>query len=200
MRNGVNVLIDNQPQALPPSGKIEYPLTAGEHKVTMDRDGGQAELSRSFQLGERFRFTPLFRRKLDAAIVDIRDEHGISYVSVELNGKKSVEMVVDTGAASVSLSWETAVEVGLNPAAGEEIRVAVADGKTYLARKVTIPTVRVGGALARNVECVVNPPEYPNVPLLLGKSFLKHFKQEIDEVKGELVFSKALDSDAELSH
>ena len=130
--------------------------------------------------------------------VDFRDEHGSSYVQVSLNDKKTMEMVVDSGANTVSLPWAIAIDIGLNPVNGREVIVKVGNGRKYVALEVTIPVVRVGGAVARNVKCAVDPPEYADAPLLLGKSFLKHFKWELDEVKRKLVFSKALDDEAEL--
>jgi clan AA aspartic protease (TIGR02281 family) len=134
----------------------------------------------------------------EPAIVDYRDEHGSSYVQVELNGKKTVEMVVDSGAQIVSIPWKTAIDIGLNPASGERVPIVGAGNMAYIAWKVTIPTVRVGGALARNVECVVDPPQHSGTPLL-GKSFLKHFRWELDEQKRKLVISQTLDDDADLT-
>ena len=120
-------------------------------------------------------------------------------MKVSLNDSKTVEMVVNSGANVVSLPWKVAVEMGLNPASGKHVGLQGADGTKHAAWKVIIPTLRVGGAVARNVECVVDPPEYADAPLLLGKSFLKHFRWELDKGRGKLVFSKALDDEAELS-
>jgi len=130
--------------------------------------------------------------------VDIRKEGDESYVQVELNGRKTLEMVVDSGAETVSLTWRMAEELGLNPANGKTVRLGIANGQTYLAKMVTIPIVRVGGAVARNVECTVDPPQNSSSPLLLGMSFLKRFQWKLNAVESKLIFSEVIEDNAEL--
>ena len=79
-------------------------------------------------------------------------------MKAELNGKETADLMVDSGASSISLPWTLAVKIGLDPEHGDPITVQLADGTTRPAKRVVIPIVRVGAAVVKNVDCVVGMP------------------------------------------
>jgi clan AA aspartic protease (TIGR02281 family) len=111
------------------------------------------------------------------------------YVEVELNGRKTLEMAIDTGAEVLCVPWKTAIEAGLDPERGKPVRVQVADGTTSLARQVTMPVVRVGRFEARNVECTVLPIGAGEATPLLGQTFLGEYSYRIDAGERMLLLS-----------
>ncbi len=90
----------------------------------------------------------------------------------QINGK-SVQLMVDTGATSVSLSLEDAKRIGLNYTAGRPVRISTANGTTQ-GWVVSLSSVRVGDVEVTNVEGVVSSGSMPYV--LLGNSFLNRFQ------------------------
>jgi clan AA aspartic protease (TIGR02281 family) len=98
-------------------------------------------------------------------------------VEAELNRKRTVRLVVDTGASYTVLFPEVARDLGLlsDPSDGD-LSLWTAGGEVG-ARIVTIKTVQVGGVSVLNLPVAVlglpNPPE--GIDGLLGLSFLNHF-------------------------
>jgi aspartyl protease family protein len=97
-------------------------------------------------------------------------ENGHYYVKADINGS-SIEVLVDTGASAVALSYEDAMSVGLRPGTLKyDVPVSTANGVTKAARvklrKVEIDTVRVA-----DVDAFVMPEGALN-GTLLGMSFL----------------------------
>lgn len=90
----------------------------------------------------------------------------------QINGK-SVQLMVDTGATSVSLSLEDAKRIGLNYTAGRPVRISTANGTTQ-GWVVSLSSVRLGDVEVTNVEGVVSSGSMPYV--LLGNSFLNRFQ------------------------
>jgi clan AA aspartic protease (TIGR02281 family) len=124
-----------------------------------------------------------------SARVPIVQRGSLWYVDVELNGKKKLEMAIDTGAEDLCVSWKTAVEAGLDPDRGRPTRMQVADGTTTLARTVKVPVVRVGDFTAANVECTVLPRTAGEATPLLGQAFLSAYHYQIDAGERMLVLS-----------
>lgn len=112
--------------------------------------------------------------------IRLEAERGSLFVDVVV-GKKSVRMVVDSGAALVTLPTRTAVELGVDvPLDARKLKLVQADGREILARAVTLPRVRVGEFEAQNVEAAVLDASASNAEPLLGMSYLSHFKTELD--------------------
>ncbi|MFT3880303.1 MAG: retropepsin-like aspartic protease [Gemmatales bacterium] len=106
---------------------------------------------------------------------------GTYSIEVTLNTKTPVKMIFDTGASSISLPYEMAVKAGLKPdEAKQKVRVSIANGQVVEGKRMKLDSVRVGKFELKNVECIVMPEDSPNVPALLGGSFLNNFKYEVD--------------------
>lgn len=114
--------------------------------------------------------------------VALRRTQGDSlYVSVVIDGKHTHEMIVDSGASLISLPYKVAVASGLEPKDTDPtIILTQADGQPISAKRITIPSVRVGKFTVENVDAAVLGPEAAYAEPLLGMSFLGNFKVEID--------------------
>jgi aspartyl protease family protein len=112
--------------------------------------------------------------------IPLDSERGSLYVDVVV-GKKTVRMVVDSGASLVTLPIKTATELGIVvPVDARVLRMVLADGRSIPARAITLPRMRVGEFEAKNVEAAVLDAAASNAEPLLGLSFLRHFKTELD--------------------
>ena len=89
-----------------------------------------------------------------------------------INGR-TVQLVVDTGATSVSLGAQDAERIGLKYKAGEPVRMSTANGTTT-GWRIKLDSMRVGDVDVYNVDAVVTPGSMPFV--LLGNSFLTRFQ------------------------
>jgi len=90
----------------------------------------------------------------------------------QINGK-STNMVVDTGATTVSLSVHEAQRMGLDYKSGQMIQLSTANG-VISGWLVKLGSVRVGDVVVHGVDGIVSSGSMPVV--LLGNSFLTHFQ------------------------
>ncbi len=119
--------------------------------------------------------------------IPLERQSGTYMIEVILNGKDPVKMVFDTGASSISLSYEMAAKAGLKQTdPSTKVKVTIANGQTVDAKKVKLASVRVGKFEIKNVDCVVMPENLPESPPLLGGAFLNNFKYEIDADAGKV--------------
>lgn len=133
--------------------------------------------------------------KVEASVlsetVRTRKEGGVHWVDATFNGKTVKPLVFDTGASTVVLPAEFAAQIGANPAAdAPPVKVQVADGSEVTARKVVIPSIRVGKFTVKDVEALVMPADKANVPPLLGQTFLRHFTYKFTPDANALVLTK----------
>ena len=113
---------------------------------------------------------------------------GSLIVSVVIDGKHTQEMTLDSGANLITLPRDVAEKCGILVRPEDpQIVMGLADGSRITGNLVTIGSVRVGKFTAENVECAVLGAEAANAPVLLGMSFLEHFKFQVDAAKGILV-------------
>lgn len=106
----------------------------------------------------------------EAEIILHKSMNGHFEAEVEINGK-TVSMLVDTGASAVSLSWEDAREVGLNPEnLNYSATVTTANGEASAA-PVKLAQITLGTISRRNVPALV-ATEGRLEQSLLGMSFL----------------------------
>jgi clan AA aspartic protease (TIGR02281 family) len=123
--------------------------------------------------------------------IKLRNDGGSLWVDVSINGKKSEEFVVDSGASSISIPVRMATALGIEPKDSDpDVTVSLADGSTVDGKLIKIENVRVGKFVVEQVECVVLGPEAIAAPPLLGLSFLGQFKFEVDTSKSELKLVK----------
>jgi clan AA aspartic protease (TIGR02281 family) len=122
--------------------------------------------------------------------IKLRKEFNTYWVAAVVNDEPAIEMVVDSGASTVLLPYETAVKLGVKPGKNDpEIRMVVADGRTITGYRMKIDTLRVGQFIAKDVECAVLGADAVNAEPLLGMSFLADFKFEIDSGNSELLLT-----------
>jgi aspartyl protease family protein len=108
-------------------------------------------------------------------------DHGVPIVDVAINGNTQ-PMIWDSGASVVSLSDETATAMGLHATdADKTVVMTVANGRKVSAKLVVARAIRVGPFIARDVECVIDPPGDPRPPDLLGESFQCLFLARMDQ-------------------
>jgi clan AA aspartic protease (TIGR02281 family) len=123
--------------------------------------------------------------------IELRKEGGIYWVDATFNGKVTRPLAFDTGASAVVLPAALAAAIGLKPGPGDPtVRAQVADGSVVEAKQMTIPSVRVGKFTVKDVVCIVMPADKPDVPPLLGQTFLKNFSHKFNGEAGTLVLSE----------
>jgi len=119
-----------------------------------------------------------------AEVVPARMDNGTPVVAVTINGKK-IAMIWDSGASFVSLSAETAEELGIHPTDKDPmVEMVIADGSKVRSKMVILPSVTVGIFTAKNVECIIDPKGKQRSPDLLGGAFQRHFLCRVDERAG----------------
>lgn len=95
---------------------------------------------------------------------------GQFHASAEVNGMP-LTMIVDTGASMVTIPFEQAERVGIDPAALEfSIPVVTASGRSAVA-PVHLASIRIGQVAVFDVEAAVAPPGHLKTALL-GMTFL----------------------------
>lgn len=96
--------------------------------------------------------------------------NGHFITDAEANGRR-IEVMVDTGASVVALTYEDAQAIGVAPAPRDFThRVSTANGTSRVA-PVMLDRVLIGDIMVRNVQAVVSEPGKLNITLL-GNSFL----------------------------
>lgn len=130
---------------------------------------------------------PLHQRivKIEADIfnetIPLNEEGGGLMVDVVID-RKTVPMVIDSGATHITLPSRTAVELGVEVGADSTpARVRLATGDEIMAHLVTLPRVRVGQFEAADVDAIVLDAAATQAKPLLGLSFLSRFRFEIDQ-------------------
>jgi len=100
-------------------------------------------------------------------------------VKALLNGEIEATLLLDTGATSTTLSKALATRLGIKE---ESKGVSIlADGSRVTTSRVTLDSVKVGSAVREKVAAsVFDEPPGIGVDGLLGMSFLKHFKVQLD--------------------
>ncbi|TDJ57691.1 MAG: TIGR02281 family clan AA aspartic protease [Nitrospina sp.] len=109
---------------------------------------------------------------------------------VLLNGKVETNLLVDTGASSITLSEEIAQKLGIrNLKRLPQLTFSTAGGEQK-APLVVLKKVQVGGATIRNVEANINPHAGgEGYDGLLGMTFLGNYKLEIRLDTNEMVLT-----------
>ncbi len=109
--------------------------------------------------------------ELGGAVTVLADRRGHFVVAPLIDGKR-IQMLVDTGASAVALSYEDAVSAGIRVAPNDfTVPVNTANGVTQAA-PVRIAEVQIGDITVRGVEALVAKPGAQKVSLL-GMTFLK---------------------------
>lgn len=125
--------------------------------------------------------------------VPMKKDGGTFGVPIEINGALTLDFVVDSGAADVSVPvdvFSTLIRTGTikdSDVIGEETYV-LADGSKSKSMTFTIRSLKVGDKVVENVRGSVASS---HGILLLGQSFLERFKSwSVDNVKHELLLER----------
>jgi aspartyl protease family protein len=123
--------------------------------------------------------------------VDLRKQSGVFWVDATFNGKVVKPMVFDTGAGLTTIPASLAEEIGLKPSPSDPIvHCETADGTVVDARRMTIPSLRIGRFQVNSVDCAVMPASKGEVAPLLGQSFHRHFTYKFTPESGHLILSR----------
>jgi clan AA aspartic protease (TIGR02281 family) len=137
------------------------------------------------------------RDKVNSDTINFEMHGGVPTVPVTLNGNVQISAIVDSGAASVSISEKLAKRLDLKPGPNDrKTHVVTADGTISEVSVMTIKSIRLGRFTVENVECVVVPDNGKNVDTLLGGTFLRRFVYRMDLAAGQLRLSQVLDNAA----
>ena len=125
---------------------------------------------------------------------------GVPHVPVMLNDSVKSEMVVDSGAAMVLLTADTAKQLGVDQPQPKERKekFVTADGTVVEGRVVTLASVRVGAFTVENVEAGLLPEGSKGSDDLLGGTFLRHFVYKMDLAGGVIHLTQIPDQNATL--
>jgi len=156
-------------------------------KALIAESGKQLKFEPSSAFESSYRKLDEFEKAIHTEKVSLRRDGNTFYASVVINGKHTAEMIVDSGASLISLPWELAVTMGLEPKAGDkQILLSMADGRTIPGHLKTIDSVRVGTFTVEKVECAVLGREAVNAEPLLGMTFLGEFQFQLDAAESTL--------------
>ncbi|MCK5451101.1 MAG: retroviral-like aspartic protease family protein [Candidatus Omnitrophica bacterium] len=121
-------------------------------------------------------------------IKSVVDTHLI--VEANINNKAIVRLMVDTGAAFVTISPAMGRRIGYENVSNlKTVELTLADGSCIQGHLVVLKTIKVGNFEARNVKAVIADRGDMDHGLL-GMSFLSNFDISINTDKNELVLNK----------
>ena len=177
--------------------RIGRPLLQLRHACTADEaciEQRQLFAIKQFQsLGASLgSITPLQSQNSLSAktVVQLKSDGGIFVVPVEINGAITLDFIIDSGAADVSVPADVVSTLirtrTIQPSdfIGKQTYV-LADGSEAPSAVFIIRSLRVGSHLVENIRGSIAPAQGT---LLLGQSFLQNFKTwSIDNTKHALV-------------
>lgn len=166
--------------------------STGEEKKEMLRAWEKKRQERKIQLdpGSQVYNRPVVKKEKEVG-VERQGDH--LFVSAVLNGKVKVKLMLDTGSSLVVVSSELARQLGVDtkkdPA---DIEMTMANGTEVPAKLVKLNTIKVQDASACDVDAAVIYQEkaFSDFDGLLGMSFLKFFKFEINLAQAKLILQE----------
>jgi len=125
--------------------------------------------------------------------IEVSRQENHLFVNALLNGKVNAKLLIDTGASFVVLS--PAIAKGLNisvEGAKPDVKMTLADGSEVSGKLLKLDNISIGEVKADDVQAAVIYQEntFQGFDGLLGMSFLKLFKFEINLEKSKLVLQK----------
>jgi clan AA aspartic protease (TIGR02281 family) len=124
------------------------------------------------------------------SVIPLENENGTFVVPVQINGAITLDFVVDSGASDVSVPADVVSTlirtktIGPSDFVGQQTYV-LADGSEAPSDVFIIRSLKIGDRLVSNVKASVASPK---ATLLLGQSFLRHFKSwSIDNARHALI-------------
>jgi len=100
---------------------------------------------------------------------------------------REVDLLLDTGAAYTTISWDTAKDLGYDPAGSpERVSIVTANGVIEVP-KLAVRRIIFRELIAKHVEVICHDiPELAEIEGLIGLSFLQHFRVVLDFKKSVL--------------
>jgi len=171
-----------------PKDKEKVEKAKGRPKVT--REEKKKHLSALKERRENYLKIKKERLEQEAAQKEYRikslDER-MMVVEAVLNDRIRTKLLVDTGATYVGISPRLAKKLGYKiNKNSKKIDLILANGSRHQGVPITLRSVKIGGASAKNVEAVAaDRGKMENG--ILGMSFLNNFHVKIDPKKEELI-------------
>lgn len=162
----------------------QLPIALAVHAATFQTP---AQIDVESLIGPTARRLEPIEREIFRELIPLQlSPRGNLQVNVVINDQ-NLPMILDRDAALVVLPAEAAQNLGIRVAVdAAPIRMVLANGDVLPARAATLPTLRVGGFVAKNVAAAVLDAPGSNVQPLLGRSFLEHFTFEVDAAGQQL--------------
>ncbi|MBC8283209.1 MAG: TIGR02281 family clan AA aspartic protease [Nitrospinae bacterium] len=117
-------------------------------------------------------------------------------VEVVLNGTVTAQLILDTGASSISLSKEVAEELGMHAANIAAKRTFQTANGSRASPIFALQTIQVGHAQSILLEASINDT-YVNMDGLLGMNFLGDYRFEIDRSNNVLILKPLAEGEME---
>lgn len=182
------VAFDDQMEAT----QRQYDALAADSDVKVALSRLNAEARVPYKLGPSESFTTelrnirRLRQKIGSTALKFDIEGGVPVVNVVLNGTLRWKMVLDSGAAIVTLTHDVAEQLGMTfEDSDQHLRMEAADGKVTIATLKVLKSVTLGPFTEENIPCVVMPKNVPGSNLL-GGTFLQRFVYQMDLGAGEI--------------
>ncbi len=157
----------------------------------LNSTAGKLKLGPSPQFTLELRNIRKMCESIASCTIPLNSSLGVPQAEVVVNGKFKIPMIVDSGAAMVTLTPEAAKLLGLNPGANDKVvHLVSADGKVTDAHVMTLKTLTLGRFTVRDVQCAVQPSNIKGADCLLGGTFLKHFVYRMNLASNELRLSQ----------
>jgi len=168
------LVINGQPRSVAVGSTVE-----GVRLVRLDGQQAQVEAGgklQSLRLGGAAQVAGADRVAGGSRIVLPAGPGGHFSGLAAINGHP-VRFVVDTGATVVAMGADVASQLGLDASAGTAMGAMTANGVVAV-RRVMLGKLTVGEVTLYNVEAAIVPQPMPEI--LLGNSFLSHFRMRSD--------------------
>lgn len=153
--------------------------------------GAKVKLGPSAQFSAELPNIRKMCEKIASCTIKLDSAGGVPQAEVLINGRLKIPMIVDSGAAMVTLTPEVAKQLGLKPGADDKVvHLVSADGKVTEAHVMTLKTMTLGQFTVRDVQCAIQPPDIKGADCLLGGTFLQNFVYRMNLTSGELRLSQ----------
>ena len=111
------------------------------------------KLGPSAKIRDAIKLLEKAERSVQSETIELHRENGVFHVYASL-GKVPTKMIFDTGASLTTISAKLASRIGLKLKTGDPtVQLTTADGTVVEAKRLVIPSVRVGKFTVQNVEC-----------------------------------------------
>lgn len=114
---------------------------------------------------------------IQAQTTKLKNENGVLFIPVKINGVLKIDAMIDTGAGECSIPpciANTLLKTKTISDMLPNLMYTLADGTTQECRRFLIKSLRIGSQTVYDVECSVSKSD--NAPILIGGSAFKKLK------------------------